>query len=353
MNDHNRKQPDLHNLKGFAASKGFPGWFILDLEVLKKNIAGLPDDRRVIDISIPVLAAVWPFIETEVQRAGISHVACNNAQNLLSVSENFNKIMLEARQAQQVGYAGEGMTPVFSRYSQILELSNFAQNLDIHLSFLQRVRTADSSYAAGEFSAPENLQKLSQLPLVKLAGLFFDAGFDQYGIKSFQQLARQAAESTELQFITEKEISDVSDCLFLNGWELLGIGRQKVLPLALSCGLWAFFVKELKDGVILRLDMGKAQGLPADFPVFVKGKKAEVVEVNLNYSLVRVKIGLHDQPLPLMAIILGYDDIEPVSHFSWNEADLKNFIMHGSEMPTYLVKDREIIDLANQAPAFL
>jgi hypothetical protein len=329
-------------LPEFSPSKNYPGWVYVSLDVMRKNLLSIAKDS-VLDISLPPISKSWPYLEDDILKSGFSKVASAKPEDLTRVSSQFERILLPGLNPSRLGYAIEGLIPVLSNHSEALALSNLAQTNDCRLKYLLRVRTLENSFVTGDLSAFADLDRLSSLPMIDLAGALLETSVDENRLKAFARDLRGLSPLSEPIIFQANVETTITGLPRLVDFEMAGLS-EKVAPLAFSAGFWAFPVSTDRNETIFRSDLGKANGLPDNFPVTIDNKEARVLKVDLNYSLFAIKDFFSKASFPYQGRLLGSNLINPISQHSWQGLELKNFLMHSQNLAIYLQEGDKVID---------
>lgn len=332
--------------KTFRPDRLFPAWIVVDYDIVLKNLESLNPKTSVLDLSVPFLNKIWKYIEEEAQRTGIRFVASKYPDKLLQVPELFTRIALPSPGYSNIGYATEGIMVVLSAFREILELSNLAQTNEVRCRLLQRIVTCNPNLDIGDYSARNNISQISGLPMIELSGAYFDDLPNCRQLKSVVNQVRSSSDSNEVLFISNNNNQLLEGCCELAAWELAGLSEKNICTLAISIAAFAYQVERNSNGTVLRIELGKYQGLYEPFPVMIGEDNAEIIEIKQNHSFLLIKNSYSEKKHPFIARLLGYDSYKPVSQFSWNHQSLQAFLMGCADLPVYLKQKGKITDLS-------
>ena len=91
--------------------------------------------------------------------------------------------------------------------------------------------------------------------------------------------------------------------------------------------------------------MGKLKGIPDHFPALIGNNIAEVTEAGLDYTEFKISHAETEAPHPFKGFLTGGDSSNAISPFDWNLIDLKNLILHSSDLPVYFFKDNQLTEI--------
>lgn len=331
-------------MQSYLPSKEYSSWIALNYEVLFKNLSDLNAHTSVIDLSLPLLAKVWSRVEDKILRAGFTYCASNRPTDLLEVSSQFKRILLPSFKPHELGYATEGLIPVLSSYSEILALSNMAQNHDCRPEYFLRIRTLDDKFGSGDFGHFEIMQKVGSLPMIDMVGAFIDFDSTTQQIKKLSRDLKSVCSQTEPVIIQASNRLTTETEKKLVCWELVGLGEQ-IRPIAFEAGFWAFPIVTKDNTTLFKVDLGKANGLPEKFVAQIGPFDAKLVQVELDHTIFSVDDFAFDTPQPYKGFLIGSNIANPVSQHSWGIDDLRNFLLHTSEKPLYLINAETVEEI--------
>ena len=270
----------MHENQFFPAPPSFPAWLTVDLEIIVQNL--FADKKQVFDISLPLFARIWEHLSLHLQQAGVDFIASREVNALTRVSESFTRILLPGAAGPLPGCAHLCIIPVLSDYAQVLTLSNQAQQDDRRYSFILRVQTLNSRFFSEASGYNSILSRLDSLSMIDLAGALLETTANANELAA---LRRKLSVFCEKPILISKDLATTNSFF---SFSLLGMS-ENVLPTPLKIEFWAYPFAAADGEILLRIDLGRAQGLPAQFPVYVGDLPAHVREVGLNQSIISVK----------------------------------------------------------------
>jgi len=318
-------------------------WIRIDHDSLMSNIIQTAQKAAIIDLDLPMLRQLWPYIEEDMLRAGIQGLACADTDTLLCADTTLERILKPASRQSDKGYARAGIVPVMSSVSECLALSNLAQSLDQRMPFLVHVRSPESDSPGGDWNLESICEKVPSLPMIDLAGFYLRFTPPERLLGYFRRLLHNA-EAIARRIICPlnagAERLEGVTCYSL--WENLATGNNTCFPVEIGC--WAYPVRVGNDFQIFQADIGRRQGLPEKFPVIVGGEIGEVSEISDDFCEFIVRRPL-DGPFPEKALLTGGPAFAPVEMSEWQTGDLRNLLLHLSGCPIYLQQKNRIIEI--------
>ncbi|MEW6711717.1 MAG: hypothetical protein AB1403_17985 [Candidatus Riflebacteria bacterium] len=310
-----------------------PAWLVVDYDVIARNL--FQGGKIGVNLSVAVLADLWPEIAEDCLRAGLSLVAADNAEILARCSEDFERLFLKSYRESDLGCVAAGIIPVLHRYSQLLALSNQAQMLDRRCRFYLKADNVADRFFSEEYGFASIVERLPGLPMIDLVGLAIDGPIDERKINSLRRALGSVAENPK--------IVDVSEPGDLISWEILGLAGE-ISTASFTLGFWGQPFAEKNGEVLFRIDVGRADGLPETFPVMFADQAGRIVETGLKHCI--LAFADHGGQLPAKCPIFstGGSVSNPLSPHSWKLLDLKIFLMNFSRFPVYLKKNGQIVE---------
>jgi hypothetical protein len=325
----------VHEKSGSPAPQNFPAWLTLDLEITIQNLFACK--KQVFDISPPLFARIWKNLELSLQQAGVEFIASRDLNALLKVSESFTRILLPGIAGPLTGCAHQGIVPVLSDYADVLSLSNQAQQDDRRYSFILRLQTLNRRFFSEDSGFNSVLSRLDSLSMVDLAGVLIEASATENEIAA---LGRKLAAFCDKPLLVSKNVEKTNQIF---SFSLLGLS-ENVRPNPLKIEFWAYPFAVERDEVLLRIDLGRAQGLPASFPACIGNLPASIKKVELNHSIISIKDQNAQLPARCRGTLLGGGIAETISPHSWDFCELKSLLHHCGNFPVYLCRDGKLIE---------
>lgn len=320
-------------------------WIKADYDSLMSNVVQVAQQAEIIDLGLPVLRQIWPYIEEDMLRAGITGIACSETPVLLEADSVFERLLKPGSRQTDKGYACAGIVPVMSSVSECLALSNLAQSLDERLPFLVHVRSSDSDSPSGDWSLESICEKIPSLPMIDLAGFYLKFAPAARLLGYFRRLLHNA------EAVTQKIIcpimhdsDDIEGLTHYSLWENLAIESKDSACFPLEIGCWAYPVRTASHYQIFQADIGRVHGLPEVFPVIVGGEPAGIETVGDDFCEFIVKKPVAG-PFPVKAIITGGSALQSVDMQDWHPEDLKNLLRHLTNCPIYLQQRTRLIEI--------
>jgi len=320
-------------------------WIRIDHDSLTSNIHAVAKSAELIDLGLPLLRQIWPFIEDDILRIGIQGLACADTDTLLGVDASLERILKPGSRQSDKGYARAGIVPVISSVAECLALSNLAQSLDQRLPFLVHVRSADSDTPSGDWNLESICEKVPSLPMIDLTGFYLKFTPPARLLGYFRRLLHNAdaiAQRIICPIAPRSESIDGVTCYSL--WENLAIDTDAATCFPVEIGCWAYPVRAGSDFQIFQADIGRLQGLPEKFPVIVGGERAEIEKISDDFCEFVVRRQLAG-PFPAKALITGGSALAAVEMSEWRPEDLRNLLLHLSGCPVYLQQKNRVIEI--------
>ncbi len=293
-----------------------PAWVTFDPPSVLANLDRLAPSGAVLDLRSPLLQAVWRRLEEDFRRRGCRGYLADRPlfrpfQG--DEPEGWDKILAPSFPADRLeGGLRAGFSLVVGHLSEAIILSNTAQALDRRCRILVRVRHPDVMADPGPTGVLSILELLPQLPLLELAGFFFDQPFttrlecDTFG----RALTRCLGETGPLTALTLADgpwPARLQACRVI-GSELLGVaaGRSEPLSATLTLEAWGVPLTAREYGLTVAVDLGTAHGLPPRLPttVFVDHQPARLARVE-ERRLVLEMTSRPPGPSPWRVLLLG------------------------------------------------
>ncbi|MFZ5951317.1 MAG: hypothetical protein ACOYXC_11455, partial [Candidatus Rifleibacteriota bacterium] len=111
-----------------------------------------------------------------------------------------------------------------------------------------------------------------------------------------------------------------------------------------TLGFWGQPFAEKNGEIFFRIDLGRADGLPENFPVMFADQCGRVVEAGVQHSILAFADRGGQLPAKCPIFSAGGSISNPMSPHAWNLKDLKIFLMNFSGFPVYLKKNGKIIE---------
>ncbi|MFZ5949211.1 MAG: hypothetical protein ACOYXC_00780, partial [Candidatus Rifleibacteriota bacterium] len=268
------RQPRVPDALVVVPDSGFPAWMVVDYDVVARNL--FQARKAGVNLSIPVLADLWPEIAEDCLRAGLSLVAAGKAEILARCGEGFERLLLKSYRESDLGCVAAGIIPVLHRYSQLLALSNHAQMLDKRCRFYLKADNTPDRFFSEEYGFASIVERLPGLPMIDLAGLAIDGAIDERRVNSLRRALGQVSENPR--------IVDVNESGDLISWEILGLSGE-ISTASFTLGFWGQPFAEKNGEIFFRIDLGRADGLPENFPVMFADQCGRVVEAGVQHSI--------------------------------------------------------------------
>lgn len=320
-------------------------WIKIDYDSLIANIAQVASSAEIIDLGLPLLRQIWPYIEEDVLRIGIKGLVSQETQVLLSADHAFTRILKPGFQPGDKGYARAGIFPVLSSLQECLALSNLAQGLDQRLPFLVHVRSCDSDTPSGDWNLESICEKIPSLPMVDLAGFYMRFSPQERLLGYFRRLlhnAEAAAYNIICPISLEIAAFDEVSCYFC--WESLAMKTDSSACFPLEIGCWAYPVGSGSDYQIFQADIGRLHGLPAKFPILIAGEKAELEKLEDDFCEFVVRKQMTG-PFPVQALLTGGSALQAIELPDWQPDDLRNLLLHLGDCPIYLQQKTGMLEI--------
>lgn len=314
----------------------FPAWLTVDLEVLLNNL--IHGHKEILDLSSPILQRIWHELSLPLRQIGVNMVAAKDVATLARVPADFTRILLPGASPGSIGGANLGIIPVLDDFASVLALSNQAQSAECRYPFLLRVRTLEACFSTPDLGLKEILARLDTVSMVDLVGLMLEYPCQPADLSQLKLLL--SAFSKTPMLIGEQFQAPMN----LFSWNILGIGAE-VLPTPFQAEFWAYPFTRQGNEILFRCDLGKAQGLPDNFPAKIEGNDARVVETDLYFSILAVSANELELPARCRGCLVGGSLSQPLSPHAWQNLDLKTFLQHAGQLPIYLIKSGEIEEL--------
>ncbi len=329
----------------FSPSKNHSCWLKVDYETLLQNFQRHSEQAPYVDLSVPFIVAIWSHLEDDLLRAGIAGVLGADPRALCKVSGSLLRFLKPGYKPGESGYASEGIIPVLGSFSDCLSLSNMAQMLDKRLTFLLRVRSGESEFAGGDWGIESICQRLGNLPMLDLGGLFLNKCPDIEQQAYLRRLLHQAhAESTQMLLPLASADHNAREFRRFTLWENLALGQEDEGCMPFELGFWAFPVSNGSDYQIFQTDLGRLHGLRKDFPAQIAGKTARIIEVWPD-SCELIVSGHYSGPFPARGYLTGGLEHNPIDLRQWDKSDLQNIMGNLSFCPVYLQKAGKILEI--------
>lgn len=298
-----------------------------------------------VDLSVPLIVAIWPYLEDDLLRAGISGVLSADPRALCKVSGSLQRFLKPGFKPGESGYAPEGIIPVLGSFADCLSLSNMAQMLDQRLTFLLRVRSGESDFAGGDWGIESICQRLGNLPMIDLGGLFLHKCPDIEQQGYLRRLLHQA-QAGNSQMLLPLAAADHNAREFrrFTLWENLALGQDEGGCMPFELGFWAFPVSRGADYQVFQADLGRLHGLRKDFPAQIAGKTARIIELWPD-SCEFIVSGHYSGPFPACGYLTGGLEHNPVDLRQWEKSDLQTIIGSLDFCPVYLKKDGKTVEI--------
>ncbi len=320
-------------------------WIRADYDSLMSNIVQVAQNAEIIDLGLPVLRHIWPYIEEDMLRAGITGIACSEAPVLLDADPVFERLLKPGSRQSDKGYARAGIVPVMSSASECMALSNLAQSLDERLLFLVHVRSPDSDSPGGDWNLENICEKIPSLPMIDLAGFYLKFVPTERLLGYFRRLLHNAEAVTPKIICPIWHNSDrVEGVAHYSLWENLAIEGNDSACFPFEIGCWAYPVRAASDYQVFQADIGRIHGLPGAFPAIVGGVPAGIEKVCDDFCEFVVKETVTG-PFPVKALITGGSALQSVDMQDWHCEDLKNLLRHLDNCPIYLQQQTRLIEI--------
>ena len=320
-------------------------WIRIDRDSLMSNIIQVAQVASIIDLGLPVLRQLWPFIEEDALRAGIRGITCAETETLLCADTSLERILKPGSSLSDKGYARAGIVPVISSISECLALSNLAQSYDQRLPFLVHVRSSESDSPSGDWSLESICEKIPSLPMIDLIGFYLKFTPPARLLGYFRRLLHNS------EAIAQKIICPASPaCENLEGvtcyslWENMSIGSEDISCFPIEIGCWAYPVRSGSDFQVFQADIGRLHGLPERFPVIVGNETAEITKVCDDFCELLIRRPLAG-PFPEKALITGGSELAAVEMSEWQIDDLRTLLLQLSNCPIYLQQKNSTIEI--------
>ncbi|PKL48940.1 MAG: hypothetical protein CVV42_08065 [Candidatus Riflebacteria bacterium HGW-Riflebacteria-2] len=320
-------------------------WIRIDHDSLMSNIVQVAQTAAIIDLELPMLRQLWPYIEEDILRAGIQGLICSDAETLLGADPALERILKPGSRQSDKGYARAGIVPVMSSVSECLALSNLAQSLDQRLPFLIHVRSSDSDSPSGDWNLESICEKVPSLPMIDLAGFYLRFTPPARLLGYFRRLLHNAeAVAQRIICPLPPGVEVLEGVTSYSLWENLAIGTDTANCFPVEIGCWAYPVRTGSDFQIFQADIGRLHGLPEKFPVIVGGEAAEIEKISDDFCEFVIRRPLAG-PFPEKALMTGGSAFAAVEMSEWRPEDLRNLLLHLSGCPVYLQQKTRTIEI--------
>lgn len=320
-------------------------WIRIDHDSLMSNIVQVAQSASIIDLGLPMLRQLWPYIEEDILRAGINGLASTDTETLICADASFERILKPGSRQSDKGYARAGIVPVMSSVSECLALSNLAQSLDQRLPFLIHVRSSESDSPSGDWNLESICEKVPSLPMIDLAGFYLRFTPAARLIGYFRRLLHNSeAIARKIICPLDSESEKIEGITCYSLWENLAIavGATTCFPVEIGC--WAYPVRTGSDFQIFQADIGRLHGLPEKFPVLIGNQKAEIERIADDFCEFIIRSPLAG-PFPEKALLTGGSALSAVEMSEWKPEALQNLLLHLSDCPIYLQQNSRIIEI--------
>ncbi|RCK78581.1 MAG: hypothetical protein OZSIB_1303 [Candidatus Ozemobacter sibiricus] len=296
-----------------------PAWVTFDPPSVLANLERLAPGEAVLDLRSLLLERIWRQLEEEFRRRGCRGYLAERplfSPFQSGEPEGWEKFLAPAYPADRLeGGLRAGFSLVVGHLSEAIILSNMAQAFDRRCRVLVRVRHPDLMADAGPTGVLSILELLPQLPLLELAGFFFDQPFaTRQECETFgRALTRCLGETGCLMALTRAEgpWPNRLQPRRVIGTELLGVASEQAVPLTATLTLeaWGVPLTSREASVRLAVDLGTAHGLPPRLPaiVYVEHQPARVVRLE-ERRLVLEMASRPPAPSPWRVLLLGGTD---------------------------------------------
>lgn len=326
----------MNRATDFVATRDYPCWLRVDYDTLLSNIAAHLAKAPLLDVGLPFLQKIWPHLEDDLIRNGLTGVLSSSPTFLLNVSPALQRILRPGYRPPETGYAREGLLPVLGSFADCLNLSNMAQMLDRRLTFLLRVRARSGEFGAGDWGLDTICEQLANIPMIDITGFFLLRQPEKSEIYTLRRhLRRLESPRSDLVVPLSLIVSDHAEYRTFISNEVLGLaGGSGCFPV--ETGFWAFPVRSGRDYQLYQVDLGAMHGLPArEFPACIGGNPAR--QVNLQPGFCEFIVDSHlPGPFPVAGYLTGGPAHAPVDLRAWKPAELLNLIGHMQHCPIYL-----------------
>lgn len=336
----------MNRAADFVATRGYPCWLRIDYDTLLSNIATHLAKAPLLDVSLPFLQKIWPHLEDDLIRNGLTGVLSSSPTFLLSASPSLQRILRPGYRPAETGYAREGLLPVLGSFADCLNLSNMAQIHDRRLPFLLRARARSGEFGAGDWGLDTICEQLTNIPMIDIAGFFLLRQPESNEVFTLRRHLRRL-ESPHSSLVVPLSLisSDYAEYQPFISAEVLGLesGGSSCFPI--ETGFWAFPVRSGHDYQLYQVDLGAMHGLPArEFPASIGGCPAR--QVNLQPGFCEFIVDSHlPGPFPVAGYLTGGPAHAPIDLRAWQPAELLNLIGHMQHCPVYLQTGNRLLEM--------
>ena len=308
-------------------------WLIYNRDTLLSNIGKYTHDCHWLDMVIPSMGIIWPYICDELKRISISGIISSEPGLLLNLRNDFEGILKPSFAINAVNNIEESITPVLNNYSECISYSNAAQMIGRRLKYYLSVY---STYASDPISGIVNLDnlcmQLDELSLIDFEGFFINRKLPISSYRMIKKKIENANYSDKKVLIPQEHLVDEFKTNFnpYISWEALGLESNSTSCFPIEIGVRAIPARANKNGIIYYIELGKLHGLPNNFPVIINGTKGEIVNVELNYSEIFIELRPESVITPAIATLAGGTPDNPIDIRDWDNNDLKVFL---SQLP--------------------